>query len=289
MPPCKRDCGPDICNEKSGRCVSRTGRIGRQILAAAAAAAAAPPQKPAKTKKTLERSLAATNRTRSERTSRKRATVAAAAASPHKFLSLAHGKLLRDTFAVPPSTVLVFLTTAGSYMMLSPPDSGVFTRPEILDEMIFQRRHLFSVVYAPGETVHDMNLTFAQESDYRTRGPTGLYPLPLRAPLACSPRRNAGWSGTTSPRANVTPPGEIRLSQALSRYHAAARATPDAPLVVFVGSCRYTDDDDVYEACAARNRDAAGWCPSQPRVDTTSLSLAEARRVSKNLQMQGWW
>lgn len=287
MPPCKRDCGPDkVCNEASGRCVLRTGRIGRQILAAAGPP---PPQAqaPAQTKKTLGRTLAATNRTRAARAARKHATVVAAAASPHKFLSLAHGRLLRDTFAVPPSTVLVFLTPAGSYMMLSPPDSGVFTRPEILDEMIFQRRRLFSVVYAPGETVHDMNLTFAKDSDNKTRGPTGLYPLPLRAPLACSPSRNAKWSPTTSPRVNVTPPGDTRLSQVLAKYHAAAAATPDAPLVVFVGSCRYTDDEDLYAACAARNLDAGGWCPSQPRVDR--LSLAEARRVSKNLQTKGWW
>ena len=218
---------------------------------------------------------------RAARAARKHATVVAAAASPHKFLSLAHGRLLRDTFAVPPSTVLVFLTPAGTTMLMGPTNTGVFTQPAVLDDLLFQRHRLFSVVYVPGETVQDLDLTYGDSKDARRNAVAGLYPLPLRKSLACPRDGRPRWSGEgriPSPLSKTT------LSAALAAH---MPADARAPLVVFVASCRFTTDDAVYASCAAK--DARGWCASPPpSIDTTAVTRGTAQRLAYESQRRGW-
>ena len=282
--PCRRDCGPDkVCNEATNRCVLRTGRIGRKLLAAAplprppTAAPRPPTAAPPRRRRIVRVVRTVKGRTRAA----KRATIAVAARSPHKFLSLAHGRLSRNSFVVPASTVLVFLTPAGTTMLMGPTNTGVFTQPAVLDDLLFQRHRLFSVVYVPGETVQDLDLTYGDSKDARRNAVAGLYPLPLRKSLACPRDGRPRWSGEgriPSPLSKTT------LSAALAAH---MPADARAPLVVFVASCRFTTDDAVYASCAAK--DARGWCASPPpSIDTTAVTRGTAQRLAYESQRRGW-
>lgn len=237
---------------------------------------------------------------------RKRETVDAAAASPFKFLSFAHGAITNDTFVMPASTVVVFLTAAGASTISWPCEVGVITfasdlvRPDALADMLYQRYPTYTVTYAPGERVPDMLQTYGCAEHEFVNNSMGIYRLPLLKPMAGRTKELGQKKGQLVGR-----PGngaKVRLSAVLRDLPALAGAapTPQSPLVVFVHSCRgiWWDNPDRfshnaspeqlarYAECARMNADASGigeWCSPRPgRLDPTAMSMKAVQKCMLN-------
>ena len=236
---------------------------------------------------------------------RKRETVDAAAASPFKFLSYAHGAITDDTFVMPPSTVVVFGTPAGTSSYSAPSETGVvkhtflYSEPHVLADMLYQRHGTYSVTYGPGETVPEMTQVYGCERHEYMNNSMGVYRLPLLKPIAGRTKELGQKKGQLVGRPGLG--GQVLLSAVLRDLPALAGVTPTPqnPLVVFVHSCRgiwwntppgSPTTRDAKEAqrfaeCARLNQNASGiggWCSPRPgRLDPTAMSLAEIRKCSK--------
>jgi hypothetical protein len=181
----------------------------------------------------------------------------AAVESRHKYFVLAHGESVRRVMKLPPGVFIVFMTTPGA-ITLNPVVSQLLMTEQSARSLIAKEHpRVYSVTYFPGDDVPDVELSFPLREQGR-----GVWKVPLKESFTCEHRdnptpNNTGYmtrARTTLKQSSLQTTLTDLVQQFVAEKHVAFN--DDKPLVLFIGSCRYTNDTDIYEYCARHNKAA---------------------------------
>jgi hypothetical protein len=188
-----------------------------------------------------------------------------------KLIVFAHGNLKKGSFVVPPNVSLVFLTHPGD-LCLFPIDSWMLSRnDDFLNDLIFQRatfagRPVYSITYKPGDACPELTL------DFRFDGmPQGIWSAPVSWAFTKVRVENVHESVLrsalyTENNAQKDAGDAVSLPLSYVASTVIPRLAKNKPVVVFVSSCRFTNDTNMFRAAIAMERKVLLEAPERTKA-----------------------